>query len=528
MSLRKFLLVPAILSALAALVACGGSSNPKPTSPSSGGYSISNLNGTYVFSITGNVADQTSDFIAVTGAFAANGSGAITGGALDMNTSAFSPALMNNPITGGSYTVTADGRGRITLNTATPFGSAITLAFVLSSNSHGLVTEFDGNGSGSGSFDLQTSTAQPAAGTYVFGLSGISGISATTFGGIPAASAGVVTLDASGNATGSMDYNNNSTPSLSNITTGSFVHSGSAPGTMTLVTGGITYNFDVYPVTATHLRIIEVDAAPILTGDLFSQSSSAFPSGALVFTMGGEDFAAGGFPLALGGIMTSDGSSIISAGAEDFNDGGTADTTPLGFGGTITPSNGRYVLQLSSFENGNNGAVGTFSFAAYPSDGGIQLVEIDGGGITSGAAFSQTSTVLAANQGYGFNLSASNSQGFREDDIAEFSLSSTGFSGIIDINDQGSTNYGQGVSGTYTPDSSSTGSGVFTSNTFNGVYYTVDANNALFIELDSTQLGLGAFATQTTSASAKSNLAALHLQTIRSVRASAKKAWRHK
>ena len=156
MSLRKILIVPALFSALAALVACGGSSNPKPTPPPTGGFSISNLNGTYVFSVTGNVADQTSDFIAVTGAFDANGSGAITGGALDMNSSAFSPAVMNNPITGGNYTVTADGRGRVTLNTATPFGNAITLAFVLSSGSHGLVTEFDGNGSGSGSLDLQT------------------------------------------------------------------------------------------------------------------------------------------------------------------------------------------------------------------------------------------------------------------------------------------------------------------------------------------------------------------------------------
>ncbi len=527
MSLKKLLIVPALFSALAALIACGGSSNPKPTPPPTGGFSISNLNGTYVFSISGNVADQTSDFIAVTGAFAANGSGAITGGSLDMNSTAFSPAVMNNPITGGSYTVTADGRGRITLNTATPFGSAITLAFVLSSNSHGLVTEFDGNGSGSGSFDLQTSPAQLAAGTYVFGLSGISNISVTTGGGIPAASAGVVTLDASGNATGSMDYNNNSTPSLLNITSGSVVHSSTSPGSVTLVTTAGTLNFDVYPVSATHLRMIETDGAPILTGDLFSQSSSAFPSGQLVFTMAGEDYPAGGFPLAVGGIMTSDGSSTISAGAEDYNDGGTVDTTPLAFAGTITPSNGRYVLQLSSFENGNNGAVGTFSFAAYSSDGGIQIVEIDAGGVTSGVAFSQTSTSLVSDQGYGFNLSAANPNS-REDDIAEFSLSSTGFSGIIDINDQGSTSYGQSVSGTYTPDSGSTGVGVFTSNTFNGVYYTVDANNALFIELDGTQLGLGALQTQTTSASAQSNLAALHLQTIRGIRANAKKAWRHK
>jgi len=523
MSLRRLLFVPALFSALAALVACGGSSNPKPTPPPSGGFSIANLNGTYVFSITGNVADNFSDFVAITGAFTANGSGTITGGALDMNSTAFSPAVVNNPITGGSYTVTADGRGRATLTSATPFGTALTIAFVLSSSDHGLVTEFDGNGSGSGSFDLQTSTAQLAAGTYVFGLSGISNISATTGFGIPAASAGVVTLDGSGNATGSMDYNDNSTPSLFTINAGSAVLSG-APGTATLMTSSGNLNFDVYPVSANHVRLIEVDGAPILSGDLFSQSSSSFPAGQIVFTMAGVDYPAGGAPLAVGGFMTSDGSSTISGGSEDFNDGGVADSSPLTFGGTITPSGGRYVLQLSGFENGNNGAVGTFSFAAYPSAGGIQLVEIDGGGVTSGVAFSQSSTALAANEGYGFGLTAANASGFREDDIAELSLTSSSFSGIIDFNDQGSTTYGQAISGTYTPDSTADGAGVLSSNSFNGVYYTVDASNVLFIELDSSQLGLGAFQTQ--NASAKSNLAASHMATIRSTRANAKKAWR--
>jgi hypothetical protein len=71
---------------------------------------------------------------------------------------------------------------------------------------------------------------------------------------------------------------------------------------------------------------------------------------------------------------------------------------------------------------------------------------------------------------------------------------------------------------------------VLTANTFSGVYYTVDSSNVLFLELDSTQLGLGALQVQSASAnsSARSNLAAAHLAMLRSTRANAKKAWRAK
>jgi hypothetical protein len=524
MSVRNRLAVPIVFSALAILAACGGSGGSigKINPPPSGAFTNSNLNGTYVFSITGNLT--TFDFIAMTGTFTANGSGAITGGAMDLNSSAFSAPITNSPITGGTYTVTGDGRGQATLNTSTPLGNAIVVAFVLSTSEHGLITEFDGNGSGSGSFDLQTSTAQPAAGRYVLGLSGISGVSVST-GGIPAAAAAIVNLDANGNATaGTMDYNNNGTPSLLTINSGSTVLSGTSPGTITLVTSSGTLNFNAYPVDATHLKVIETDGFPILAGDLFAQSSSAFPAGQIVFTMAGMDYPVGG-PVAVGGFMTSDGSSTISNGSEDYNDALITDQSPLGFSGTISASNNRYLLQFNNFENGANGVVGTFTFAAYPSDGGIQLIEVDGNGVTSGVGFVQSNMALAANEGYGFGLTAANPQS-REDDIAEFTTTSTGFSGVIDYNDQGSTSPRQTLKGTYTPDSPPTGAGVLSANAFSGVYYTIDAGNALFIELDSFQLGLGALQTQ--NAAAKSNLASAHLAMIRSLTAGTKKAWRRK
>jgi hypothetical protein len=525
MQLRNHFVLPVIAGlGLSFLVGCGGSPN-KPIAPPSGGFTNANLKGTYVFSIVG--ADNVNGtFLATTGTFTANGtggSGGITGGAIDMNDPSFSSVLRNNPITGGSYTVTADGRGQATLLTATPFGSSLIIDFVLSSSSHGLVTQFDGNGSGSGTLDLQTAASQPAAGNYVFGLSGISGVNVLT-GGTPLGTAGLITLDGSGNATGSLDYNNNETPSQLTINSGSKVLVSATPGTATLVTsGGTTLNFDVYAIDATHMKLIEVDSFPILSGDVFSQTSASFPSGQIVFTMAGLDFSVTpAFPLVVGGLMTSDGTSTISNGKEDFNDAGTADSTPQTFAGTISSSGGRTVLQLTTFENGAGGVAGTFTFAAYPSSGGIQLLEIDGAGVSAGVAFAQSSTSLSSSQGYGLNLTAANSSGFEEDDIAEFVTTSSSFSGLMDINDQGQTSFAQKFNGSYSLDSPATGRGVLSGNLLNGAFYVVDSSNVLLLETDANQLGLGAFSLQ--AASAQSNMAAAHLAMLRS-RSAAKAAW---
>jgi hypothetical protein len=61
---------------------------------------------------------------------------------------------------------------------------------------------------------------------------------------------------------------------------------------------------------------------------------------------------------------------------------------------------------------------------------GLDL-EMDGGGtgFLLGSALPQTSSTLAASQGYGMNLTGVNT--VEEDDIAEFTTTSSGFSGLI-------------------------------------------------------------------------------------------------
>src|SRR5207253_11059626 len=81
----------------------------------------SSLNGTYAFVTSGEAiasgATSATPF-SRTGSFTANGSGVIQGGVYDLvdagGTSTTSSAP--NPIMGGSYTVSADGRGTLTFN----------------------------------------------------------------------------------------------------------------------------------------------------------------------------------------------------------------------------------------------------------------------------------------------------------------------------------------------------------------------------------------------------------------------------
>ncbi|MGA8619576.1 MAG: hypothetical protein WB660_13800 [Candidatus Sulfotelmatobacter sp.] len=506
MSVRNSIVLLLALLALTFLVACGGSSSPAPVAPPSGGFSASNLNGTYVFSSTG--ADSSGAFLTMVGSLSANGSGSISSGTVDIW--GLDAEASAQPITAGSYKITSDGRGQILFNTnvttinssgaPTTTGIPFTLDFVLISNAHGFVTEFDSNGTGSGTIDLQSTVSQAQlAGSYAFGLSGVGNSTSAT----PIATAGALTLDSTGAVTaGQEDINNDGLYSgaPSAIATTSTVTVGTAPATASLVVTGVdTYTFDVYPIDTTHLKLIETDGKLLTAGDAYTQGTS-IPTGQLVFTMAGEN-ASSGTPLDSGGWLTNT-SGTISAGLEDFNDGGNVNTAS-GVGGSFSPvTAGRAEVSLSGFVNGAASDVpGTYTFAAYPftfnGGSGIQLLEIDDAGITSGAAYPQSATTLAASQGYGLNLTAFNSVG-EEDDIAEFTTTASGFSGLVDLNDDATLSFDKALTGNLiAPDSN--GRGGASTNFFSFNFYVVNSSSFVLLETDTSQVGMGVFAQQTGS-----------------------------
>jgi hypothetical protein len=521
MSWCNRLVLAVVLSTLAVLAACGGSNTATGTPPPSGGFSNTNLNGTYVFSTSGS--DVSGAFIAIAGTFTAS-SGSITGGALDAN-DPLNGILTAQPITGGNYHVGADGRpssnlGLLTLQTA---AGSFTFDYVLTSSTHGLITLFDSaNGTGSGTMDLQSTVAQSDINgkSYAFSLSGIGSLNTTTGVQTNFAAAGDFTLDSNGGigatTTGVEDINNNGLATCGAngcaITSGSISLGTTLPGLAVMTTNAGTFTFDVYPIDSTHLKLIEIDAAPIVAGDAYIASTS-IPSGNNVFTVAGFDAVAQG-PFTAAGILNTDGGgNVTTSSVEDINDVGTAIEVGNISGTYSAISGGRSVFTLNAFVNGNGGlGCNGCMFVAYPSTAGTQLLEIDNAGVTSGVAYSQTSTTLADSEGYGMNLAGVNQ--VEEDDIAEFTNSGGSFTGVIDLNDGGQLTFGQRFTSTYAADSTVPGRGVVTpgSNAFNLVTYVVDGSRTVFVETDSNQVGLGAFVQQ--NASASSNAAQRQLTVL--------------
>jgi len=523
MSFRRVLLPIVAVSCLALLVGCSSSTH-SAVPPPSGGFSNTDFNGTYTFSILGSDANGT---LAMAGSMVACGctGGTIASGNVDLIDP--SGAATNSTISAGNYAITQDGRGKASLTLTTASGSVpVVLDFVLTSSSHGLIIRFDNSGTGSGTIDLQPTpvTQSSLANAYAFSVSG------SDLTGNPLAAEGAFTLNSSGSIASSPaaieDVNHAAAVATQLALTGGItVGTGTAPGTAVLSASGYPLTFDVYAIDSTHLKLIESDGLAVLVGDVFTQPTDAIPSGNLVFTVAGLDYTQSpAVPFAAGGIVSSDGASQLTGGAEDINEGGTVDggtspATPLSFNGTFvaTPSgSGRFLVALTGFAGGTN-------FAAYPSSGGILMLEIDTGlvtGITGGVAMAQTGTSIDASQGYGLNLTGVDlTSGAELDAIAQFQTTSSTFTnGLIDVNDGGPVSPAN-FAGSY---SQAKGVGAATNLTAGlqaMFFYVVDNQTAVFISTDPSgdQVSLGAFQEQSAPSGSKAAVAERHLAMVRSV-----------
>ncbi|HEY6304084.1 MAG TPA: hypothetical protein VIX14_13575 [Terriglobales bacterium] len=533
----RLLMALAAISSILLMAACG--SGGPPAIPNPVGFNNGSLTGTYVFSSSGS--DANGNALAMAGAFTANGSGGITGGMMDVvdpvlncpiptcNPPIVPPSPTAQSLTiSSSYNVNTDGRGTVTLVTSA-YGT-FTLAFVLTSTSGGLVTEFDSNGTGSGTLDLQTpvTSLSQLAGPYAFSLAG------PDSGGNPLATAGAFTLNSSGTSTvGVEDFNDDAvfiSPGVPLTVSATTLGSGTGPGSTTLGTGtGFGQFFDFYPIDATHLKFIETDYVDFLSGDAFTQTGASIPNGPMVFTMAGSSSAGPiANPIADGGLMTSDGTGNFPTGLEDINDAGKVPgqgqfSGALNVGLSGPAGTGRVFVDLTGFAPATNWVV-------YPSAGGLLMLEMDTAAITTGVGYAQSGTSFTAPGNYGLNLSGENAANGLVGpvgDIAQFAATTavapaSNMTGILDENSLiGGTLPSISLNpGTYTPDSPATGRGLIVADTTGTVigglslqYYTINSSSAVFIEVDPTQVAAGTFEQQSTpgdGAMAQSHVAIVH------------------
>ena len=533
MSLLHRVVLPALaVLGLAFLIACGGNSkNSVP--PPSGGFSNTDFNGTYTFSTAGT--DSSGAVLEIAGTITACGcsAGTISAGTVDIVPDIGTGVAVT--ASASHYSVNTNGTGTISLN----FGSSAPeyqFVFSLTDAAHGVISEYDENGTGSGTIDLQPSSVTPGT-SYAFSVSG------TDTGGIPVSAAGGFMLNSSGAiTTGLVDFNYQNYAQLSGYAgpwalTGSIsVGTGTSPGAATLSSTFGSFGFDVYAIDATHLKLVESDGRAYMAGDVFSQPSATMPAATLTFSVSGatgisSSNPAGTAPFAAAGTVTSDGTANLTSGSEDVNNAGTIDNggstpTPYSFTGTFLaqPSgntNGRFLLSLSNFQLGGT------NFAAYPSSGGILIVEIDtgiSGGTTAGSALTQNSPAgLVASQGYAMNLSGASSSG-ELDQIAQFNTTSSSASGQLYLNNFGVSNpSSNSFTGTITAGSNGAGEFIFNNKTEGAFYYGVDSATSLALGIDTTDVSLGVFEQQG-SPSSTADVAARHLAMIKAaIRARAAK-----
>jgi hypothetical protein len=497
-------------------------------------YSDLSLNGPYVFSYAGS---DRSGYLAAAGSFVADGNGHIlTNGVEDIDS--FLTGVATQVAISGTYTVGPDGRGTATINR----GQVQEIwKFALTTGQHAQLTLFEQGATAGGTIDQQSvaalsNSATVISGPYVFSVLGADG----SAGHAPLGMAGEFTADGSGNIQASqgsiLDVNDNGTLSTSDTSLNgsySFDQTGTGRGTMTLQstsTGATARRYAFYAVSTalnpvnnqsyvTELRLIEIDRAAYVAGNMFSAPSAASLStgdlGAYnyVFTNGGNS-SKGAY--AAGGVFESDGNGDVTSGVLDTNNAGTSalNTTLGACSYTLNATKRRIDLRLfagsGTCPSGANPSVS--EFAAYQTSlGSAVMLELDSGAVATGVAYQQcgpstagcaaSSASLTANsvalglsgQGIYYNPSPAPSN-YQQDIDGQVTIGAGVTPGTIDVNNFSAVFANDPISETSlgSPSTNGRGTAVVTatnpSATYNLIYYLIDDNTALLFDQDQTYI----------------------------------------
>ncbi len=482
MTRRRQAFLAVLLLGMMALAGCGAGGKAPEFAFPSGPFTNADLNGAYVFSISGS---NSFGFFTAAGTFQADGHGNVSTAVFDVNSG---NGVFTNVSASGIYAMSPDGRGNLTLNSQL---TQLDLDFVLTSGQHGLMIRFDTMATASGTLDRQDPTALSTAavhGPYVFNLSGID-----SSGGI-LVNAGVLSADGAGSITGGVaDENDNGVASTELAVSGAYMVGAGGRGVLQLITDQVVWNFAFYIVDATHLKLVQTDTSMALGGEVFSQQgqiSNATLIGGYAFTVGGLSTSG---PYANGGIFTADGNGNITSGVQDVNDSGLVTQNTAITGQYALAGNGRGTITLT-------GSTITTNFAIYPSSGGLQMVQLDSTTVTNGAAFSQVGTMLSTPgvvNTYAYNMTGAMNGGSM-DSIAQFTADGKGaVSGAIDYNLGGALSFGLNLKGTYSVAENGRGNLILRNTTANQNLAIYMANSrVLVLDLDRALIGIGAFEPQ--------------------------------
>jgi hypothetical protein len=451
--MKRILLIIASGAALWS-AACGGGNGTAVPPPPVGKYTLANLNGQYAFVTNGEVfAGTTVNSLSRVGSFIADGQGNIKGGVEDVNEASVgvTPAIT---ITGGNYTVNADGRGTLTLQLPQ---SSINFGITLTSSNDGLMIDETSttaqSSTGSGNFIKQNSGSFALAsisGPYVFDFSGFdTTLSPESILGEFTASGGPIT-------SGVEDINDNGS-----FTTAAPVAGSLAADQLNLSTlagfgrgvaqlNGSQYVF--YIVDSSRIRLLSTSGGTMLSGDAVAQSNTAPANvssiaSSFVFVVAGSSGNGG---ITRVGRFTANGAAVTSVLVDTNNSGQ--------FIKTDTTNNASISLDAANPGRGTitftdpHFAAAPFNFVFYLSSstqGVIQETTVNTSNnnsavdVADGTIAAQTSSPFTSGNvsgTYALNwsgLSLQNSGSFsvqdEEDLLSQVTVSSLSLSGAADI-----------------------------------------------------------------------------------------------
>ncbi|MBZ5569132.1 MAG: Ig-like domain-containing protein [Acidobacteriia bacterium] len=457
-------------------------------------FSNASLAGSYAYAFSIRTSQKLS---AEAGTIACDGNGNITGGTIDRSDDGGTPIA----ITGGTYQIGDDGRGTAVVDTDQgPVG----WQFVLTNQPLGYVVRFDANGAtASGTLELQHPDK--------FGLASIQGNYAASLVGVSAGSSpvfiamiGSLAADGAGHFTrGILDVNNNSSISTNLSATGTYSSpSSSGRGTFTLTSALGTQTFAYYQVDDTRLKLVEIDGASALAGEVSKQPPGPFTNASFN----------GRYALAMAGVKG--GSTFGMGGLFTMNLGEITNRLLDGVNQTVFDSQGGYSVTDSTLGRTtvnwtvNNGAV--LQYVLYPrSDGGFAMLEIDGTAAAEGIVLPQTLSSPSTFSQTG-NFAVTLTGGEPPSSLANESITGqfvlpggAAFSGALDIDENGATTQGGAFQvGVFTVDVNS-GRGVATAlpsssvlSNASFILYILDADKALILENDNARVLTGVMTRQ--------------------------------
>jgi hypothetical protein len=492
---------------LVLLMSCGGGSSASTSGASgtSGGGTTGStgptgpnsvLNGKYAFSFTGS-ATSTGNSLLIAGSFTADGSGNITTGVEDLNQIGI--GISKGLVITGNYTIGSDGRGTLNFTSLSQ-----TFKIVVETGNHGQLIRFDSGAAGSGTFDLQSTSAFSLTslhGAYVFDWNG------SDSGGNPLSGIGSFNLSA-GSATGAADLNDAGSynPETVSATLQSPDANGHGTGTITYGSTALSYGYDI--VSANRILLIEMDLTAATVGEADVQSAT-FTTSSL---SGNYAFSLNGISQGFGmvGQISADGNGNI-ASSDVVENNTTSGVSSGSFPGTYAISNtvqgvtvnGRFLVTATEPTGF------TDNFVLYMiSPGQSMVMETDPDQITFGQFLTQTGAPFASsafNGNYGLNFFGIDANGEESDFLGQITSggTSTLTAGTLDVNDEDlsvPTVPNNAISGgSYTVANTTTGRGTITFSAANASFsfsfyfvspsqiFMVQTDNQFFLTLGSGQ-----------------------------------------